>query len=137
LNISVPRCSLPPVVPLPAIGAYEVLIALDTAGVGPWDTDIRAGWYREGKPQFPLVLGVVGAELVREMGADLAINGKHGDIKEAAGRFAPDGVDAILASGRGRGAGIRAGRKPGGRLAYPNGVEPEPKNAARRENHSP
>jgi NADPH:quinone reductase len=231
------------VVPLPAIGAYEVLIALDTAGVGPWDTDIRAGWYPEGKPQFPLVLGVDGAgtiaavgsrvrrlkvndtvyayswmnskggfyaeyvavaatkvartpkrlgleqagaiattgltalqgiddalhvkkgdrviihggsggvgtlaiqfakfrgahvlatgsgldgvELVREMGADLAIDGKHEDIKEAARRFAPEGVDAILALARGD-ALERAleALKRGGRLAYPNGVEPAPK----------
>jgi NADPH:quinone reductase len=219
-----------------------VLIALDTAGVGPWDADIRAGWYPEGKPHFPLVLGVDGAgtiaavgsrvrrlkvndkvyayswmnskggfyaeyvavaatkvatpkrlgleqagaiattgltalqgiddalhvkkgdrviihggsggvgtlaiqfakfrgahvlatgsgldgvELVREMGADLAIDGKHEDIKEAARRFAPEGVDAILALAGGD-ALERALEvlKRGGRLAYPNGVEPASK----------
>jgi NADPH:quinone reductase-like Zn-dependent oxidoreductase len=37
--------------------AAEVLIELDTAGVGPWDATIRAGWYPCKKPKFPLVLG--------------------------------------------------------------------------------
>jgi NADPH:quinone reductase-like Zn-dependent oxidoreductase len=41
--------------------------------------------------------GLEGAELVREMGADMAIDGKHEDIAEAARRVAPDGIDAILA----------------------------------------
>ena len=38
-----------------------------------------------------------GVELVREMGADVAIDGKREDVAEAARRFAPDGIDAILA----------------------------------------
>jgi hypothetical protein len=38
-------------VPVPAIDEKEVLIALDTAGVGPWDADIREGWYPTGKPR--------------------------------------------------------------------------------------
>src|SRR5260370_1576319 len=46
-------------VPVPAAG--EVLIALDTAGVGGWDADIRGGWWPEGRPPFPLVLGTDGA----------------------------------------------------------------------------
>src|SRR6266850_1940482 len=41
--------------------------------------------------------GLDGVELVREMGADLAVDGKHEDIVEAARGFAPEGVDAILA----------------------------------------
>jgi hypothetical protein len=44
-----------------ALDAADVLIALETTGVGPWDADIRAGWYPSGKPYFPLVLGVYGA----------------------------------------------------------------------------
>jgi NADPH:quinone reductase-like Zn-dependent oxidoreductase len=231
------------VVPVPAIDAGEVLIALDMAGVGPWDADIREGWYPDGKPKFPLVLGVdgagtvaavgsrvrrlkvgdkvysyswmnrkggyyaehvavaaenvapipkrlgveeagaivttgltalqgidnalkvkkgemiiihggsggvgtlaiqfaklrgahvlatgsgrEGAELVIEMGADVAIDGKHDDIEAAARRFAPDGVDAILALAGGDELerAVEA-LKPNGRLAYPNGIEPEPK----------
>jgi NADPH:quinone reductase len=230
------------VLPVPAIDGGEVLIALDTAGVGPWDADIREGWYPSGKPRFPLVLGVDGAgvvagvgsrvrrlkvgdkvysyswanrkggfyaeyvavaaekvahipkrldlehagaiattgltalqgidgalhlkkgesiiihggsggvgtlaiqfaklrgtrvlatgsglegvELVREMGADVAIDGKHEDMAEAARRFAPSGIDAILAL-VGRDALERAldALRRDGRLAYPNGIEPEP-----------
>lgn len=230
------------VLPVPTIDTGEVLIALDTAGVGPWDADIREGWYPSDKPRFPLVLGVDGAgvvaavgsrvrrlnvgdkvysyswanpkggfyaeyvavaaekvahipkrldlehagaiattgltalqgidgalhlkkgesiiihggsggvgtlasqfaklrgarvlatgsglegvELVREMGADVAIDGKHEDIAEAARRFAPSGVDAILAlvGGDALERALDALRRDG-RLAYPNGIEPEP-----------
>jgi NADPH2:quinone reductase len=235
------------VLPVPALDAGEVLIALDTAGVGPWDADIREGWYPSGTPRFPLVLGVDGAgivvavgsrvrrlkvgekvysyswanrkggfyaeyvavaaekvapipkrldlkhagaiattgltalqgidhalrvrkgesvlihggsggvgtlaiqfaklrggrvlatgseregvELVREMGADIAIDGKHDDLEEAARRFAPDGLDAILALVGGE-ALERAltTLRADGRLAYPNGIEPEPKKRRR------
>jgi NADPH:quinone reductase-like Zn-dependent oxidoreductase len=229
--------------PVPSIDPDEVLIAVDTAGVGPWDTEIRAGWYPGRKPHFPLILGTDGAgiiaaagarvrrlkvgdkvysyswanpkggfyaqyvavaaekvgpiprrldlehagaiattgltalqgvddvlrlkkgesviihgasggvgtlaiqfaklrgarvlgtgsgldgvELVREMGADGTVDGRHGDIKGAARQFAPDGVDAVLAFAGGDGleAALDALRR-GGRVAYPNGIEPEPK----------
>src|SRR5439155_4881905 len=36
-----------------------------------------------------------GVALVRRLGADVAVDGKHGDILAAARRFAPDGVDAV------------------------------------------
>jgi NADPH2:quinone reductase len=229
--------------PVPSIDPGEVLIALDTAGVGPWDSDIREGRYPGRKPRFPLILGTDGAgivaavgsrvrrlkvgdkvysyswanpkggfyaqyvavaadkvapiprrldlehagaiattgltalqgvddtlrlkkgesviihgasggvgtlaiqfaklrgarvlatasgldgiELVREMGADAAVDGRHGDIEGAARQFAPDGVDAVLAFAGGDGleSGIAALRRDG-RVAYPNGIEPEPK----------
>ena len=54
----------------------------------------------------------------------LTINGKHADLAEAARRFAPDGVDAILALAGGDALDVL---RRGGRLAYPNGIEPEPK----------
>jgi NADPH2:quinone reductase len=229
--------------PVPSLDAGEVLIALDTAGVGPWDAEIRAGWYPGRKPRFPLVLGTDGAgivaavgarvrrlkvgdkvysyswanpkggfyaeyvavmadrvapipkrldlehagaiattgltalqgvddalhvkkaetiiihgasggvgtlavqfaklrgarvmgtarslegvELVREMGADLAVDTRHDDIAEAARRLGAGGVDAVLAFAGGdaleRALDVL---KPGGRLAFPNGIEPEPK----------
>ena len=37
--------------PVPSVGPREVLIALDTAGVGGWDADMRGGWWPEGKPR--------------------------------------------------------------------------------------
>src|SRR3954468_14171932 len=228
--------------PVPSVDPHEVLIAIDTAGVGPWDTEIRAGWYPGRKPRFPLILGTDGAgivvaagsrvrrlkvgdkvysyswanpkggfyaeyvavaaekvarvpkrldlkhagaiattgltalqgiddtlnvkkgetilihggsggvgtlaiqfaklrgarvvatgsgldgvELVREMGADRAVEGKHKDVAEAPLQLAPDGVDAILALAGGDALerAIEVLRR-GGRLAYPNGIEPEP-----------
>jgi NADPH:quinone reductase-like Zn-dependent oxidoreductase len=231
------------VLPVPKIDAKEVLIALDTAGVGPWDAAIRAGWYPGRKPRFPLVLGTDGAgvvakvgsrvrrlkvgdkvysyswanpkggfyaeyvavaadkvahvpprldlehagaigttgltalqgiddalamkrgeaiiihgaaggvgtlaiqfaklrgarvvatasgidglELVRDMGADGAVDARHEDIADAARRFAPDGIDAILAlAGGDELERALDALRPGGKIAYPNGIEPEPK----------
>lgn len=54
--------------PMPQVEAGEVLIALDTAGVGSWDADMRAGWYPAGKPRFPLVLGTDGAGTIAAIG---------------------------------------------------------------------
>jgi NADPH:quinone reductase-like Zn-dependent oxidoreductase len=229
--------------PVPSIDPDEVLIAVDTAGVGPWDTEIRSGRIADRKPHFPLVLGTDGAgivaavgarvrrlkvgekvysyswanpkggfyaqyvavaadkvapipkkldlehagaiattgltalqgvddalhlkkgeyviihgasggvgtlaiqfaklrgahvlatasgldgiELVREMGADVAIDGRRDDIEDAARRFAPDGVDAVLAFAGGDEleSALNTLRRDG-RVAYPNGIEPEPK----------
>ncbi len=72
--------------------------------------------------------GSDGLDLVRRLGADSAIDGKHDDIAEAAREFAPDGVDAVLAFAGGKELTrcLDALRK-GGRLAYPNGIEPEPR----------
>jgi NADPH:quinone reductase-like Zn-dependent oxidoreductase len=226
--------------PVPSIDPDEVLIAVDTAGVGPWDTEIRAGRIADRKPHFPLILGTDGAgivaavgarvrrlkvgekvysyswanpkggfyaqyvavaadkvapipknldlehagaiattgltalqgvddalhlkkgeyviihgasggvgtlaiqfaklrgahvlatasgldgiELVREMGADVAIDGRRGDIEDAARQFASGGVDAVLAFAGGDGLESAPHRE--GRVAYPNGIEPEPK----------
>jgi NADPH:quinone reductase-like Zn-dependent oxidoreductase len=54
--------------PVPSVGAGEVLIALDTAGVGIWDAQMRAGWYPVVPPPFPLVLGTDGSGRVIAMG---------------------------------------------------------------------
>jgi NADPH:quinone reductase-like Zn-dependent oxidoreductase len=228
--------------PVPTVGPSDVLISLDTAGVGPWDLDIREGLYPPRKPRFPMVLGVDGAgvvmavgsrvrrfkigdwvysynwanpkggfyaeyvvvpadkvgrvpkrldlehagaiattgltalqgiddhlrvqrgefvvvhggsggvgtlaiqfaklrrakvlatasgidglELVREMGADLAIDSRREDVAAAARRFAPDGIDAVLALAGGDALeDVLGAVRRGGRLAYPNGVEPVP-----------
>jgi NADPH:quinone reductase-like Zn-dependent oxidoreductase len=231
------------VLPVPAPDATEVLIAIDTAGVGPWDADMRAGWSPSGRAHFPLVLGTDGAGIIaavgprvrrfrpgdlvysysfdnpkggfyaeyvavsaervahipnrldlehagaipttgltalqgvddalhikrgesviihgaaggvgtlavqfvklrgaqllatasgedglalaRRLGADATVDGRHGDIKAAARRFAPNGVDAVLALAGGSGLTrcLDALRR-GGRLGYPNGIEPEPR----------
>ena len=57
-------------VPVPRPGPDEVLIAIDTAGVGSWDASIRKGsWRKPGPAHFPLVPGVDGAGIVVARGA--------------------------------------------------------------------
>ena len=69
-----------------------------------------------------------GMEFVTELGADMAAEGRHGDIIAAAKTFAPDGIDAVLALVGGDSLERCLDTvRPGGRLAYPNGIEPEPK----------
>jgi NADPH:quinone reductase len=72
--------------------------------------------------------GADGVEFVRRLGADDVVDGKDGDIVAAAKRFAPDGIDAVLAFVGGE-ALTRCldALRDGGRVAYPNGVEPEPR----------
>ncbi|MEA2962893.1 MAG: hypothetical protein QOI46_2991, partial [Alphaproteobacteria bacterium] len=72
--------------------------------------------------------GLDGIELVREMGADVAIDGRRGDIEDAARQFAPEGVDAVLAFAGGDGleSALDTLRREG-RVAYPSGIEPKPK----------
>jgi NADPH2:quinone reductase len=72
--------------------------------------------------------GADGIKLARRMGADDAIDGKNDDIVDAAKRFAPDGVDAVLAFAGGKDLTrcIDTLRK-NGRIAFPHGVEPEPR----------
>jgi len=58
-------------VPVPKVGPKEVLIAVQTAGVGVWDGQIRDGSYKPGKERFPLVLGADGAGTIAEVGKDV------------------------------------------------------------------
>jgi NADPH2:quinone reductase len=69
-----------------------------------------------------------GIDFVSRLGADEAIDGKRADILKAAREFAPEGIDAVLAFAGGPELTrcLDALRK-GGRAAYPNGVEPEPR----------
>src|SRR5579885_625247 len=57
--------------PVPEPGPGEVLVALSSAGVGVWDADIRKGWWPQGRPKFPLVLGSDGAGVVAGRGASV------------------------------------------------------------------
>jgi NADPH:quinone reductase len=54
---------------VPVPGAQEVLIALDTAGVGGWDASFRDGSSRSETKRMPLVLGVDGAGTVVAAGS--------------------------------------------------------------------
>lgn len=79
-----------------------------------------------------LVLGTAsgpdGVDLVRRLGADMVVDGKHDDIRTAARAFAPQGLDAILTflGGKELTRALDAVRR-GGRLAHPDGVQPAPR----------
>lgn len=81
-----------------------------------------------GAKVLAIASGDDGVSLVRSLNADAAVDGHHGDIAAAAREFAPAGVDAVLALAGG--AALEqciAALKPGGRVAYPSGVNPVPK----------
>ena len=69
-----------------------------------------------------------GVAFVRGLGIDTVIDGKEDDTGFAARAFAPDGVDAVLAfvGGDALLQCIDALRR-GGRVVYPNGIEPAPR----------
>jgi NADPH:quinone reductase-like Zn-dependent oxidoreductase len=72
--------------------------------------------------------GQDGVELVRDMGADVVVDGKHAYLEEKVRAFAPDGADAVLAFAGGDALEwCLDALNPGGRLAFPNGVAPKPK----------
>jgi NADPH:quinone reductase len=70
--------------------------------------------------------GPDGANLVKRLGADLALDGRRDDVGGAIRKFAPGGIDAALVLAGGFDDAL-ATLKPDGRVAYPNGVDPEPK----------
>jgi NADPH:quinone reductase-like Zn-dependent oxidoreductase len=68
-------------VPVPDVGPYELLIKVETAGVGAWDPFEREGGFAKmmgAKPKFPYVLGTDGAGTVAAVG-DRVRNFKPGD----------------------------------------------------------
>jgi NADPH:quinone reductase-like Zn-dependent oxidoreductase len=64
-----PDVIMPHALPVPPIDTGDVLIAVDTAGIGRWDADIREGLFTGRKPHFPLVLGFEGAGIVAAVGS--------------------------------------------------------------------
>jgi len=92
---------------------------------------------RIGAKVLAVASGADGVDLVRRLGADAAVDGRSEDVVAAARAFAPKGVDAalVLTSGKGLQEALRAVKK-GGRVAYPNGVEPEPRVPDGIESHA-
>ena len=73
-------------------------------------------------------LGSDGVALARRLGADAVADGREDALEAAARAFAPEGLDAALvtAGGEATDRALRAMKK-NGRVAYPNGVTPEPR----------
>jgi NADPH:quinone reductase-like Zn-dependent oxidoreductase len=94
--------------PIPELGPNDVLIQIEVAGVGEWDTFERAGGYAQMlgiEPVFPYVLGSEGAGSVAALGEQVS-QFKPGDQVYALGFLNPKGgfyaeyvaVDAGLVS---------------------------------------
>jgi len=83
---------------------------------------------RLGARVFAVASGEDGVSFVKRLGADAAVDGRSDKVLDMAREFAPDGIDAALVTAGGE-ATDRAlsAIRPGGRVAYPNGVMPEPK----------
>jgi NADPH:quinone reductase len=113
------------------IKAGETLIIHGAAG-GVGTLAIQFAKLR-GARVLATVSGEDGAALARSLGADAVVDGKTGDILAAARSLSPGGVDAVLALAGGP-ALERCMDALGkdGRLAFPTGVEPEPKRAGAR-----
>jgi NADPH:quinone reductase-like Zn-dependent oxidoreductase len=82
---------------------------------------------RKGARVLGTASGDDATRLVRRLGADAVIDARSDDALERLQKFAPKGLDAVLALAGGRALErfldfVRAG----GRVAYPNGVTPEP-----------
>jgi len=83
---------------------------------------------RMGARVLAVASGDDGVALCRELGADAVIDGHRGDVAAAASTFAPDGLDAALfTAGSEQNESIVRAIRSGGRVAYPNGVQPAPK----------
>jgi NADPH2:quinone reductase len=76
--------------------------------------------------------GAAGVTLVQLLGVDAAIDGHSKVLPSELKRAVPDGADALLALAGGKTLeSCLEALRPGGRCAYPNGVEPEPKKRLR------
>jgi NADPH:quinone reductase-like Zn-dependent oxidoreductase len=81
---------------------------------------------RIGARVLAVASGSDGVELARRLGADDAIDGRGEDVAAEARALSSEGLDAALVfAGTGAGVLLELVRK-GGRIAYPNGVDPVP-----------
>lgn len=87
---------------------------------------------RLGARVFAVASGEDGVNFVKRLGADAAVDGRSDNVLDVAREFATDGIDCALVTAGGE-ATDRAlsAIRPDGRVAYPNGVMPEPKAPAR------
>jgi NADPH:quinone reductase-like Zn-dependent oxidoreductase len=83
---------------------------------------------RMGAKVFAVASGDDGVAMVKKLGADAVVDGHSADVAGEARKFAPQGIDCALvtAGGKRTDAALKALRE-GGRVAYPNGVDPTPK----------
>jgi NADPH:quinone reductase len=86
---------------------------------------------RLGAAVLAVASGADGVVLAERAGADLVLDGRTEQVADRARGFAPEGVDAALLTAGGPAADAAvAGVRPGGRAAYPTGVQPEPRSTS-------
>lgn len=122
------------------VDAITALIGLEVLGLKPGESILIFGASggighmavqlarRMGARVLAVASGTDGVALVAELDPEMVIDGHRDDVLSAARKFAPAGLDCILLTAGGAEAekSMQALRD-GGRVAFPNGVEPEPK----------
>ena len=107
-----------------------VLIFGASGAVGTLAVEFAA-CYR-GARVIAIASGSDARKLLEKLGAEAIIDGRRRDALDRIKDAAPDGLDAILALAGSRLLDSCVGLLgSGGRVAYPNGVEPEPRRRAR------
>ncbi len=82
---------------------------------------------RLGAEVLAVASGEDGVALATRAGADVAIDGRAEQVADGARRISADGLDAALLTVGGPEADAAVATvRPGGRVAYPTGVQPEP-----------
>jgi len=77
---------------------------------------------------FAVASGEDGVALVKRLGADAVVDGHKENVAAKARTFAPQGLDvALLTAGGDAAEQALEAIRDGGRVAYPHGVEPEPR----------
>jgi NADPH:quinone reductase-like Zn-dependent oxidoreductase len=103
----------------------SVLILGASGGIGHLAVQLAR---RMGVRVLAVASGDDGVALVRGLGADKVVDGKKDDIAAAAREFAPQGLDAALLTAGGEVAEKALSTlRQGGRAAWPNGVQPIPR----------
>jgi NADPH2:quinone reductase len=101
-----------------------VLIFGATGAVGTIAIQLAA---QRGARVIATASGPAAARLVRRLGADRVIDARSTDSIDHLRKFAPDGLDAVLALAGGNGLERCLDFvRPKGRVVYPNGIEPVP-----------
>jgi NADPH:quinone reductase len=102
----------------------SVLIFGASGGIGHLAVQLAK---RMGARVLAVASGDDGVALAKRLDADATVDGHKDDVASAARDFAPDGIDAALLTAGGEAAEkALAAVRDGGRVAYPNGVQPEP-----------
>jgi NADPH:quinone reductase-like Zn-dependent oxidoreductase len=83
---------------------------------------------RLGARVFAVASGDDGVALAKKLGADSAVDGRSDNVLDVAKTFASEGFDAALVTAGGdKTDRALSAIRPNGRIAYPNGVMPEPR----------